>query len=200
MLADSLHTQPHLDRGKIQTAESANDAQAENPFVEGGTRAKLFNILLDGQWHSIPTIQEQYRWDVTNRVGRLQHHGAKSGRWKIEQEGDKVRMKWSAGIAPSLELALDSFSSTPSSSHLFAYATLKVAPLAERLKLAAQPSSRTLAIPSRVLPRKPTLQVFDHTSGTPAYKPTGLCSGLHRHGRGRSGTWNTRKQLFPRCS
>jgi hypothetical protein len=80
--------------GKIQSAESANDASPENPFAEGGTRAKLFNILLDGQWHSISTIQEQYRWDVSHRVGRLQHHGAKSGRWKIEQNGDKVRMTW----------------------------------------------------------------------------------------------------------
>jgi hypothetical protein len=79
---------------KLQTSDSANDARPENPFAEGGTRAKLFNILLDGQWHSIVTIQEQYRWDVAHRVDRLRHIGAKNGLWKIDQDGDKVRMAW----------------------------------------------------------------------------------------------------------
>jgi hypothetical protein len=79
---------------RLQVTDSANDARPENPFAEGGTRAKLFNILLDGQWHSIATIQEQYRWDVAHRVERLRHIGAKNGLWKIEQDGDKARMAW----------------------------------------------------------------------------------------------------------
>jgi len=70
------------------------DGRPENPFNENGRRAKLFNILIDGQWHSIPAIQEQYRWDVHERVERLQLTGTRSGKWKIEQDGDKVRMTW----------------------------------------------------------------------------------------------------------
>jgi hypothetical protein len=77
------------------------DAFPENPFAEGGTRAKLFNILIDGQWHSITTIQEQYAWDVVHRVDRLRYHGEKSGRWGIEQVDDKVRMTWQAGDGPN---------------------------------------------------------------------------------------------------
>jgi hypothetical protein len=79
---------------KLQTADSANGTRPENPFAESGTRAKLFNILLDGQWHSRLTVQEQYRWDVAHRVERLKHIGTKNGLWRIEQEGDKVRMTW----------------------------------------------------------------------------------------------------------
>jgi hypothetical protein len=79
---------------RLHSADSVSDARPENPFAEGGTRAKLFNILLDGQWHSIVTIQEQYRWDVAHRVERLRHIGAKNGLWRIDQDGDKVRMAW----------------------------------------------------------------------------------------------------------
>jgi hypothetical protein len=70
------------------------DGRPQNPFNETGKRGKLFNILLDGQWHSIKTIQEQYRWDVQERVQRLQVIGAKKGTWKIEQDADRVRMTW----------------------------------------------------------------------------------------------------------
>lgn len=70
------------------------DGRPENPFSENGTRFKLFNILIDGQWHSISTVQEQYGWDVPYRVERLRLIGAKKGKWKIEQDGDKVRMTW----------------------------------------------------------------------------------------------------------
>lgn len=70
------------------------DGRPENSFSENGTRFKLFNILIDGQWHSISTIQEQYGWDVPYRVERLRLIGAKKGKWKIEQDGDKVRMTW----------------------------------------------------------------------------------------------------------
>jgi hypothetical protein len=86
--AVAIWTGPRLE------LDAATDAAPENPFAEGGTRARLFNILLDGQWHSITTIQEQYRWDVHHRVERLRHHGTKGGRWKIEQEGDQIRMGW----------------------------------------------------------------------------------------------------------
>ena len=74
--------------------DAARDGVPENPFAEGGKRAKVFNILLDGQWHSVTTIQEQYRWDVLQRVERLRHHGDKNRNWKLEQEGDRVRMIW----------------------------------------------------------------------------------------------------------
>jgi hypothetical protein len=77
------------------TKEIQEDGRPENPFSDSGTRAKLFNILIDGQWHSVTTIQEQYRWDVTHRVERLRVIGAKKGKWKIEQDGDRVRMTWS---------------------------------------------------------------------------------------------------------
>lgn len=73
---------------------AAEDGRPENPFSESGTRSKLFNMLIDGQWHSINTIQEQYRWDVSYRVERLRVIGAKKGKWKIEQDGDKIRMTW----------------------------------------------------------------------------------------------------------
>jgi Protein of unknown function (DUF1524) len=85
---------------KFQNA-GEHDAVPENPFAEGGTRAKLFNILIDGQSHSIATIQEQYAWDVVHRVDRLRHHGEKTGRWRIEHAGDKVRMTWQAGDGPN---------------------------------------------------------------------------------------------------
>jgi Protein of unknown function DUF262/Protein of unknown function (DUF1524) len=87
---------------KLQIGAAA-DGVPENPFAETGSRAKLFNILLDGQWHSIATIQEQYRWDVPHRVERLRHHGNKTGRWRIETEGDQVRMVW-PGVAITEEV------------------------------------------------------------------------------------------------
>lgn len=77
------------------TPSSVSDAaRPENPFSATGTRSKLFNILLDGQWHSIATIQEQYGWDVSHRVERLRKIGARTGKWSIDQEGDKIRMSW----------------------------------------------------------------------------------------------------------
>jgi uncharacterized protein DUF262/uncharacterized protein DUF1524 len=79
---------------KLEVAGQSSDTRPENPFRETGTRAKLFNILIDGQWHSITTIQEQYRWDVAHRVERLRETGAKTGKWSIEQERDKIRMAW----------------------------------------------------------------------------------------------------------
>jgi hypothetical protein len=66
----------------------------QNPFDEGSKRGKLFSILLDGEWHSVKTIQEQYRWDVQDRVARLQEMGVKKGAWRVEQDSDRVRMTW----------------------------------------------------------------------------------------------------------
>ena len=69
----------------------------ENPFNENGTRAKLFNILVDGQWHSISNMQEQYKWDVAQRVQRLKQAGEKIGKFTIELNGEQVRMTWPNG-------------------------------------------------------------------------------------------------------
>jgi hypothetical protein len=79
---------------KLQS--EAGDNMPENPFAGGGKKAKLFNILVDGQWHSIAMIQEQYRWDVLSRIERLSQYGDKCGRWSIEHAGDQVRMTWSS--------------------------------------------------------------------------------------------------------
>lgn len=84
---------------KGPTVSVQEDGHPENPFSESGTRFKLFNTLVDGQWHSVATIQEQYRWDVPHRVERLRVIGAKKGKWKIEQDGDKIRMTW-PGLEP----------------------------------------------------------------------------------------------------
>ena len=73
--------------------DAAADGVLKNPFAEGGTRFKLFNILADGQWHSIATIKEQYSWDVVHRVGRFKYLGEKNGLWTIEESADKVRMR-----------------------------------------------------------------------------------------------------------
>ena len=55
----------------------------QNPFSEGGTRWKLFNLLSDGGWHSVTVLQEQFKWDVPHRIERLRLIGDKKGTWKI---------------------------------------------------------------------------------------------------------------------
>ncbi|MGO9210435.1 MAG: DUF4268 domain-containing protein [Terriglobales bacterium] len=87
-------------KGPTVTSVEDVGGRPENPFNESGTRAKLFNILIDGQWHSITTIQEQYRWDVQDRIDRLRAFGAKTGRWTIEQADGKVRMTWPENFVP----------------------------------------------------------------------------------------------------
>jgi hypothetical protein len=73
----------------------------EYPLSKNTKRAKLFNMLVDGQWHMVPSIQEQFSWDVPHRVQRLKAMGIKSGKWIIELQGDKVRMKWAFKDSPT---------------------------------------------------------------------------------------------------
>jgi hypothetical protein len=79
---------------KLSSPEMGGIRQPINPFSDTGTRYRLFNILLDGMWHSIRDIQEQFRWDVANRVERLEKIGSRNGNWSIERDDDKVRMLW----------------------------------------------------------------------------------------------------------
>jgi uncharacterized protein DUF1524 len=75
----------------------------QNPFAEGGSRWKLFNLLSDGAWHSLTVLEEQFKWDVPHRIERLRLIGDKKGNWKIEQENGKVRMIWLGSQSESLE-------------------------------------------------------------------------------------------------
>jgi len=75
----------------------------QNPFADGGTRWKLFNLLSDGAWHAIAILQEQFKWDVPHRIERLRSIGEKKGQWKIEQEHEKIRMVWLGNQADSHE-------------------------------------------------------------------------------------------------
>lgn len=74
--------------------ELGDGAGPQNPFSENGTRWRLFNILSDGAWHSVGVLQEQFKWNVPHRIERLRVIGDKKGKWKIEQENDKLRMIW----------------------------------------------------------------------------------------------------------
>jgi hypothetical protein len=81
------------------TLNSDDEDVPENPFTENGARAKLFNILVDGRWHSISNMQEQYKWDIGQRVQRLKRTGEKLGKWTIELNCEQVRMTWPNGQA-----------------------------------------------------------------------------------------------------
>lgn len=89
-----------LWKGPMVTDEDAIEGRPENPFGESSKRAKLFNILIDGQWHSVSTIQEQYKWDVQERIDKVRSYGAKTGRWTVEQADGKVRMTWPENFVP----------------------------------------------------------------------------------------------------
>lgn len=86
--------------GPAAVSDAEAEGRPENPFNQGSTRFKLFNLLGDGQWRTVKTIQEQYKWNVQSRVDRLKAYGAKTGRWTIEQVDGKVRMTWPDNFVP----------------------------------------------------------------------------------------------------
>jgi hypothetical protein len=44
-------------------------------------------------------MQEQYKWDIGQRVQRLKRTGEKLGKWTIELNCEQVRMTWPNGQA-----------------------------------------------------------------------------------------------------
>jgi len=66
----------------------------DNPYEAGGMRARLFDMLSDGEWHSTGAMQTQFRGSVPPQIEKMKQRGAKTELWRIEQDGDRVRMSW----------------------------------------------------------------------------------------------------------
>jgi hypothetical protein len=63
-----------------------------NPFKPQRTVAKVFNILADGEWHSIPLLETRFKRTLGKRLKAITNRGRHTRRWALEQEGDQVRL------------------------------------------------------------------------------------------------------------
>ena len=78
----------------LTSNEAAAKGAPVNPYDPERTVAKIFNILADGQWHSITKIQARFRKTVGSRIARIKKKGDRTALWVIEEDGDQLRMKW----------------------------------------------------------------------------------------------------------
>lgn len=82
--------------------ELAAPGVALNPFPPQRTAAKVFNILADGEWHSIPLMETRFKKTLEKRLKLIGNKGKRSRRWTLEQEGDRVRLSFDSSL-PSAE-------------------------------------------------------------------------------------------------
>ena len=61
-------------------------------FVAGTDGAFVYTTLTDGQWHSKQEMQKHITAKIEGRIRKMLKVGKRKGLWKIEENGDQVRM------------------------------------------------------------------------------------------------------------
>jgi len=68
----------------------------QNPYGPERTVAKVFNILIDGEWHIVADLEGRFKKTLTKRLDAIEKKGAKTRRWSLERDGNRIRMRWSS--------------------------------------------------------------------------------------------------------
>jgi hypothetical protein len=63
-----------------------------NPFKATRTVAKVFNVLADGEWHSVPLLETRFKRTLEKRLRAIEKKGVRTRRWILEQKEDQVRL------------------------------------------------------------------------------------------------------------
>lgn len=74
----------------MSIAAAANSSL--NPFKPYRTVAKVFNVLADGGWHSVPLLETRFKRALGKRLKAIANKGRHTRRWVLEQEADQVRL------------------------------------------------------------------------------------------------------------